>query len=464
MAEEILEIPEVRVVGKPVEKDMADAAIKLFQSYITTNEKAKKGEHITADDFNRAETEYNKVMKPINDSLKNLPKESADEIKNKAGHLIEKWLDENAPAMKDVRNLGALNEIFHKDYLKDSPAKNLSIAPNTNTPKELLLDILSKNNGIAVGDYHNSSTSYPLVSENMAALKKSGVDTIYFDANDVGFSKLNNMSTNELKDELAKRTPEFIKEEAEKNAAGSYRNKTPLDNYGDQLRLFLSAKENGIRLVNIDKEDPARGFESSRALGDHRVGSTNYTWTEKILDDRQNMPSGGKYIILGGAGHFGSIGATGRGYVDERLGIPFIAFDDRDKNDKSPILKGHHKDGADFYLPGGECHPDIKRTAEAANYENLAKRLKKHPEDYEKILGTLKKDLSEDEKHKLMLESKDLNAGRLASQLEFRAEIMRFNVDIHQLGNGCIVHVSEADNKTPLNTPPAPPQPSQPQR
>ncbi|MEK6745483.1 MAG: hypothetical protein AABY33_00420 [Pseudomonadota bacterium] len=456
--EEILEIPEVRVVGNPIENDIADARIKLLKSYLAIKERAKKGEHITADDFTRAENEYNKVMKPINDDLRVMPKEAADEIREKANKQLQKWHEENPSAKKELNNTDDLNEIFRRDYIKDAPAKHTSIAPSTNTPKELLVDLLSKNPGIAIGDYHNSSSSYPLVSNNMTDLKKAGVDTIYFDADSAGFSKLSNMSIKDLKEELAKRTPEVIKQENEKGGPGSYKFKEPIDRYGDELRLFLAAKENGIRIINIDKDDPARGFESGGA-GNNRTASTNYTWTERILEDHKEMPRSGKYIILGGGGHFGSSDyETTKGYVDDRLGIPFVTFDNRDVNEKSPILKGNSKNGADYYLPNGECHPDIKRLTTADDYNDLAKQLQKNPDDYKKILDKLKKELDPSEQHKLMLESQNLNAPRLAAHLQFRAEIMRYNFDIHMLKYGCVERIPD---NIPAPSTPSPQQSTQ---
>ena len=111
---------------------------------------------------------------------------------------------------------------------------------------------------------------------------------------------------------------------------------------------------------------------------DQRISSTNYTWTDKILEDRKTKPENGKYIVFGGTGHF-TVYMNANGYVDEQLGLPVIAHDNRDKNIGTPILQSNFPNDVDFYLPAGHCYPDIKKHIQSAYLSDMAEKYKDFP-------------------------------------------------------------------------------------
>ena len=387
MAKEIIEItlPEVAIRDTPLKKEepelsdqIANTAIRMLKSYSYLHMKAKDGEKVTAEDFNRVDTLYNKMIGAVADKVddiiaKDPTKEKyVEESREKAQKKVENWLAEHPYVLGDINDIKPLDEVFRKQYLANAPSKNLSISSDTITPPQLMSELLAKNPGIAIGDAHTNSTSFPLISNNIATLKKSGVDTIYLEMGPQEFSEMNKLSVSELKKSLEARTPEIIEKEA-REYAQSYgkelSNGSKIhDAAGDKLRLFLAAKENGIDIINIDKKGPARDAEGDLSEI-HRIASSNFTFSENIINDRKNKPKDGKYVVLSGIGHFGAATQDSRGLIDERLGIPVIMFDNRDGNTKSPILKGEGHNGADFYIPGEKCHPDTKKLAKAADFE-----------------------------------------------------------------------------------------------
>ena len=145
------------------------------------------------------------------------------------------------------------------------------------------------------------------------------------------------------------------------------------DLFGDMRKLVLAAKENNIRIVNIDKQDPARDLEIKTSMP-HRYASTNFTWAENIEEDREQHPEG-KYIVWGGASHLMTNETGIRGLVDEKLGIPVVAFDKRDKYSLPVIENGESKNGADFYLAGGSCYPDMQKLIKFADTNDEAKNV-----------------------------------------------------------------------------------------
>ncbi len=386
MSEEITEkIPELSWYD--LAKERAQATIELIKSYKKTNDKARNGEKITAADFQIPEKIYLQQIEDIKGKGDKLLKDpdnmnlEENKLHNNAWEeslkLVEDWKKENSQIMESISNSEPLIDAFRRQYLNlsDAPPKNLSISADVKTQNEFITELLAKNTGVAVGDIHTRSAALPFIYENMATFKKSGVDTIYLELDTTTFSYLNNLSIKELQAKLDSRTPEIIKQESIATAMFYQTNQSD-DITGQYIHLLLEAKKNGIEVVNIDKEENVRIFEENLSKK-HRISSTNYTWSESIIADRENKPKDGKYIALGGVFHFASRKKT-KGLVDERLGIPSIAFDNRDKNTESPILRGSSPNAADFYLPAGECYPDTKAPAIAADWHDKARQSQPH--------------------------------------------------------------------------------------
>jgi hypothetical protein len=362
MTETVIEKPLAEQL-EAVAQARASAAIELYTAYKNISERAKNGGYITADDFIKAENRYNQLMEPIEKSeyeLLNKKTRSKNETADiKANYVKEyykkivNWENSNPEIINGFNDVKFMDEAFQRQYLA-FPTKNLSLPANTETPQQLITALLKNNDGIAIGDIHShTSASMSFISDNIKTFKKARVDTIYIEMEEYEYKEINQLSTVELKTRLNARTPDDIKADAQE-LAKHYGVKEAGDAYGDTMRLFLAAKENGIRIANIDKQGPIRNFEATM-----RSPSTNFIWTENIISDRKNAEPGSKYIVWGGAGHFTN-SIVENGLVDERLGIPLIAFDSREKDAGKPlIIKGDSPNGADFYLPGGNCYPDL---------------------------------------------------------------------------------------------------------
>ena len=242
--------------------------IELLKTYAALNEKAKT-EKITADDYNRAEKELNErtwaIRKDVSELLDKLgipTTDNTEQLKNFSGisnDRIEKWKSVNPEIIEAIANVKNLDDAFRRDYLTNSPQKNLTIPENTDTPEKLLATLLQNNTGVAIGDWHSKTDSIYLIHNNMKTLKNAGVDTIYLELDEPSFSNFKLMSIAELQDKLNNRTPEERKRSAEINAKNNH-TKEADDDFGANLHLFLSAKENGINIVNIDKIGSARVF------------------------------------------------------------------------------------------------------------------------------------------------------------------------------------------------------------
>ncbi len=365
----------------------AAAEIELLKNYAAINEKSKN-EKITAADFNSVEDRFNKKIETINNASQEILKNSGSDYETErkksndsyeeSKKIIEDWKTHNPKIMQTIANVTNLDEAFRRDYLIKAPQKNLTLPEVTDTPEKLITELLKNNNGIAIGEWHTKDVASELISHNIKTLKTSGVDTIYLEMDDKSFSAINNLSITELKTRLNNRTSENIEKDS-RNYAHIYSVKESDDILSANLRLFLAAKENGINIINIDKDGEAR--ETERNLESHewpieqRFSSTNYTWTDKILQYRENKPKDSKYIVFGGFAHFVAF-IDSKGLVDEALGIPVIAFDNREKDINKPILQGNSTNGADFYLPAGICHPDLHKLTDVANLVDTIKSIK----------------------------------------------------------------------------------------
>lgn len=367
---------------KSLAKEFAEASIKWFSGYAAINKKAQQG-NITADDFNKIDNDYNEQMEAIRKKEKLLLSESEDPksqvkvLEEEIRRISQLWKINNPEIMESAGNVKAFDEAFRKIYISDAPPKNTNLPEGTDTPEKLLSTLLKNNAGIAIGEQHTKNTAPNFIINNMELLKNSGVDTIYLEISTDSFTKLKNSSIEELKTMLLEEEKNTA--ENKELIAKSYGNKTNIQNTDDlfisQIKLFLSAKQHGIDIVNIDQKGSARELsgELINISIETRFSSTNYTWTENILKDRQNK-TGGKYIVFGGFSHFGAF-ENSTGLVDEALGLPVISFDNRNINAENPILRGNSTKGADFYLPAGPCHADLKLIVESLELKDAIKSI-----------------------------------------------------------------------------------------
>lgn len=363
------------------------ATTDLLNSYHEIDKKAEQGQEISANDFNGAEGKYNKRAKPLAYLLKQI--EKADIQKDDKEYIIKKIKGEKNFILNFFKELNPeIFTSFHNPSNLDAafikhnkfPDKALTLTADPNTTEKFISDTLEKNPGFAIGEVHLSNAGSDFIADNMQHLKKSVVDTIYMEIDDTDFFALSCKSTEQLKKMVYEVTPEQRVKNAKINAR-NYEVELSDDRATSLAKIFLEAKQNGIEVVNIDKIGLAREFEGEHS-STHRVSSSNFTWAQAIKDDRTRNHKNGKYVVLGGYNHF-TLAGTSKGLVDEALGIPVISFDNRKLGASPLIARTDSPNSADFYIPGGECHPDIKKTAALKN--KLAELMETNPGAVEEI-------------------------------------------------------------------------------
>jgi hypothetical protein len=262
----------------------------------------------------------------------------------------EKKISIGAHSKADIE---ALDRAFQKHYVDGAPVENKTLDAAVVTQRGLLTALLQQNRGIALGDFHTQEEPVKLLTDNMALLKKLGVDTIYTEYSD-SFNQINAMSIADLKELAERHEKNGVRIPTAEEQATYYK----VDHSGDSAKIFIemliAAKEQGILVVNIDRQGKAREDEGLTTPYSYRVAQTNFIWTDNILADRENIQkttgAEGKFVVFGGFNHFAD-SATGKGMVDEALGIPFLANSQGGKSQPAEFMTGPVGWGApDFYL------------------------------------------------------------------------------------------------------------------
>lgn len=384
---------------------------ELLDGYVAIYEAAKAGHPIAAVDFSQIQERYNQKLsalwKAAQRAMPAIAKEDGDMAiighldipddpfapppKNPKWVVSQKEINAHAEELLHRFKMSTLLEAGEHEILTERqkeamqnhevydravrhrfgpfPAKNLSLDAATDTREELLPDLLSKNPGVAVTDIHIYGESKSLLAQQMATLKKSGVDTIYIEENSNKFKEYQDLSLAELKQLKADRRYKevFLFTPPDREPDNPERSRMDVD--GANLDFLIALRENNIRLVNIDHPEPARGFADMA----HRLGDTNMSWAEAIRRDREMLAAqgkgGGKYIVWGGIDHFVDR-VDGKGLVDDVLGIPTIGFDRLRKDAPVAIRRGEHNE-ADFYLPGGMQMLDAAKNKQLADISEL---------------------------------------------------------------------------------------------
>jgi hypothetical protein len=344
-------------------KDL-DAQTALLKGYAKIHDDAAAGKSITADDFNRVEQPFNTATEAINTQLtaaleravqermQAAPAGKKEAIRNEIKQTYDAAFSDQSKALgKKAEVLEALAAVldnapldaaFMRDYVeKAAHHENTKIGDGVKDAGGLFGFLLVNNRGVAVGDVnHTRADAARLLTAHMKQFKEAGGDTIYVETYPPEWQAL---STDELKT-LAKEgyykdvvlpTPQEI--------AASFGVDHADDIARERVNMIIAARENGIRVIPIDKTGPVRETE---ALS-HRLASTQFQWSKVIEDDRKERP-GGKFAVLAGGGHF--IDDKGyHGLVDEALGIPTIVCES-DGTVTLPFRKGKDSGGPDFFI------------------------------------------------------------------------------------------------------------------
>jgi hypothetical protein len=396
---------------QPYEQKRSQIRTELMDSYVAIYEAAKEGKPIAAVDFEQVEKRYSQKMKRLLAEVeKKVPaivrKEEKEGLlggavpidpfadnQDKANlkvppEVITQRIRELATnfRMAGYLEVGMLEDISPKAQaaLTDHqvyddalarrhgafPRKDLSLSPGVNTREELLHDVLSKNPGVAVGDIHIFGEAASFITQQIKTLKESKVDTLYLEANSEMFDKYQNMSIAELKKLVAERKykDNYLFSPADKDPNNP--EKTRLDNDGTYVEMLIALRENNIRVVNIDKPEPGRSFETM----EHRIATTNMTWVELVQEDRKKLAAqgkrGGKYVVWTGYDHLID-NDVGDGRVDDVLGVPVLAFEPGRKDSTQAFRRGISENEPDFYLPGGMQMYSMQRHTHIADLHDV---------------------------------------------------------------------------------------------
>ncbi len=277
-----------------------------------------------------------------------------------------------------------LNQAFKRDNLSP-PAyqKDVTLSPDTQDIKALLTRMISQNRGIAVGEVHNMDDSYNLLAENMTTLKAAGVDTIYIETDQKNFDeRYGDLSADQLR-QLAKDGKYKRMRNGEEHStylqtpdevAEIYNTKYADDTSRAHVNMLAAAREHNIRLVPMDSE-----HHMPTAHGDLRVPTSNVVWMENIEADRRQLAEqgqgDGKFVVLGGMGHFINGHNGVKGLTDESLGVPALILAKGDPNTEPGFKKGTSPNGSDFYVFGGTDYHDSEKIVKAADMSQTADML-----------------------------------------------------------------------------------------
>lgn len=349
---------------------------ELLERYGALTEAAEEGKPITAKDIAEAEAPFNKALPLLEQKLikqiraelqpktpggKGVP--TADQ-ENKAILDFKIAVSEQVEALILEDKAGCafdtepLNKAFEEQVVKTAPGKHLAVDAGVKDETALALDLLKRNPGLAVADAHVRDEASLFIADRMKEFKAAGVDTIYIESPEKDFNLVASLSLPELRDVIKTREYKGQSLRTPEQFAADYNFKNSDDSVIAHMTMIAEAREYGVRIVNIDKKGDVRNAESLVLGSDHRLATTNFSWTDAIKTDREELRqqghSDGKFIVWGGAHHF-----TGKheGMVDDALGLPVIGFTRADKQTGPVFLKGWSANGPDFFLRGGGDYP-----------------------------------------------------------------------------------------------------------
>jgi hypothetical protein len=289
------------------------------------------------------------------------------------------WKREHPEVLETIRYTKPVDEAFRRSLQYNGHRKNLALEECVTTQQDLVEDLLKKNRGIAIGDIHTFAQSARFVADNMATLKASGVDTLYIEFPDKQFQALDSMSAAQCRQFVRDRKyGDLTLPTAAQNAIANGTNSSD-DMWAEWVNMIATAKEHGIRVVNVDKKGEVRNFEIVQSL-QHRVASTNWQWAANIETDRKQLEEknqgGGKFVVFGGGFHF-LRRSNGNGLVDDALSIPVVLFERREQSASPAFRREISPNGADFYLPGGTKYYDTQASVRATDADQIADGLEK---------------------------------------------------------------------------------------
>lgn len=305
---------------------------------------------------------------------------------------VEAYLARNPEIMQAIDNNAPLRKAFRRQYVSGTPNINIDLSdidPRGADPeaiRQAVFERLAKQSpGLFMADSHVFDETTREIAKKTPTLKSLNYDTAYMEFPEREFKQLEKMTASEIREWIA--DGEFITKDKQiirlsdaKKNAHNYGTRISDDVWPSSANMIATLKENGFRIVRIDKSEAVIASEVLHT--NQRIDSTNFTWMQAIKDDQKAYAEElaktgkkpGKFIVFGGFAH-----AAMQGQVDAALGIPTIAFTKGNPETAPAFEVGRNPNGAAVYFPGGEDYIDMKKLVGANDTKNLAAALEKVP-------------------------------------------------------------------------------------
>lgn len=196
------------------------------------------------------------------------------------------------------------------------------------THADLLQQLLTRSNGLVVGEVHSAQGSKDLLIRHMPLLRRSGVDTLYLEhfQKEIHQPDLDRFHrTGQLSPALVR----FIDEQ-------DFGHMTNAERGATFRNLIDAAFQVGMRIVALDLMTSyhVRGLHdgnglSSAASPDIRIKLMNHVATQRIINDQHlqvGKPGPQRWVALVGNGHAGSCNDIAG--IAEQLGVPSLRMED----------------------------------------------------------------------------------------------------------------------------------------
>jgi hypothetical protein len=249
--------------------------------------------------------------------------------------LTKKSINERLPACLDARidffsgEAIALNEVLAEPSVMPDP---LLVPPSMDNPVDQLCILLQQHKAVALGEVHYHKSSKKMLIDNMAALKKAGLETIYlehvfYDTQQPLLDAYFSSHDNEI--------PTFLAQYLNTLDSGFFIRK---NNHYNYTGLVRAAKEHGIKIIAIDTTSSYDVDGDRLVYGNKEASTQRMKMMNQAALDRYNH-HGGKAIFFVGNTHINREYMSVPG-LQELLKIPTLIVEDL--NDEPRKLASEH--------------------------------------------------------------------------------------------------------------------------
>ncbi|MFK7840178.1 MAG: hypothetical protein AB8B83_07585 [Bdellovibrionales bacterium] len=169
---------------------------------------------------------------------------------------------------------------------------------------EVVEEVFGASQGLFIGEDHNSEAIEAFMVSNMERLSGLGVQQLYME-----MGLVEDMAAYEAFNNAEPGTPEW--DETLQALIEARSDNVSIHAADNRLEMMIAARNAGIEVYPIDYD---RG-------DDDRI-TVNSTWAQTVLDKKQSLETGERYIVFGGIYH--SSAEFNNSGVDRILDIPSI--------------------------------------------------------------------------------------------------------------------------------------------